>query len=492
MINKLIIVLLLLYWPGRPAAGAGNEKLIPVSAAIQVCSTISDGNLSIEKIVATARRNNYQVVVLTERDFLKWEYGLWPWRNLIKKTEEMHSLGTYGVQNYLKRVAEIQLKNPDMVIIPGVEAAPFYYWAGNPFWGDFKIADWHEHLLVIGLDRVSDFEHIPSLANKKALLMPRRWSDLSGLWPLLLLLAGIFCWRKRKYNYHDANNRPLGPYALFWHIIGLILIVFSLAALANNFPFRRYAFDQYHGDLGSQPYQYLVDYAGSRGGLTFWAHPEAQNIEKRGRITIETGDHSGKLLTVKNFTGFAVFYEGFKKVGCIGGLWDEILREYCSGTRAAPVWAITALAYDQTDSLDSRMADQETVLLVPRLGRVEVLAALKRGSGYALRGSRNLRLDYFAVSNGDSSFTANMGEEVMVQGSPVIKISGSTLDGDGIQVEIKVIRNGEVIKTFATKAPFMINYTDHESRDGQMNYYRLEILSRQTLIVSNPVFVKHN
>ena len=72
------------------------EELFQAPAVIQIASTVSDGKYSLEEIVQTARINGIKIVILGERDFMRWEYGLWPLRGLIKKTVKSNSLSAYG------------------------------------------------------------------------------------------------------------------------------------------------------------------------------------------------------------------------------------------------------------------------------------------------------------------------------------------------------------------------------------------------------------
>jgi len=133
--------------------------------------------------------------------------------------------------------------------------------------------------------------------------------------------------------------------------------------------------------------------------MVFWAHPEAANIDKSGHVAIETPEHTGLLLKTTGYTGFCIFYEGFKKVGNVSGLWDMLLTEYCRGYRAMPVWAIAGLAYDRTGELTSALRDERTVILSKSATVDSALKRLNTGVRIAcmavvahLLNSRNLAL----------------------------------------------------------------------------------------------------
>jgi len=470
------------------------EDLIQVPAAIQISSKVSDGKLSILEIINTARRNNIKVVILTDRDFMRWEYGLWPLRRIIKKTVEANSIATYGIKRYLKEIEDLQKKNPDLIIIAAVESAPFYYWSGNPLQDNFTIHDWHKHILVIGLEKASDYQNLPSVSNSYGLLLPFTFKDIYHFWPILTLLLGILYLRKRRFDYRDFRGQQWGPYARSWQISGIILMFFSLLFLFNGFPFRDFKYDQYHGEQGIRPYQNFINYVNEKGGLTFWAHPEAEYITTMGRVNTETREHTNSLLEAHDYTGFAVFYEGYKKVAPAGGIWDEMLRAYCQGRIKAPVWAIGGLSFDQDGDLGTYMKDLRTVLLIPDLTKQSVLKAIKEGKMYVVRGAGpGFILDKFMIKDSLSDNQGTISDEVILKGKPIIKISGSLLNGQvepGQTVKVKLIRNGKVIQVFEVESPFSIDYPDDYFSAGETIYYRLEIQAASKTIVTNPVFVR--
>jgi hypothetical protein len=490
LIRIIGLTLLILCCSPNTNIGKGQE-LIQAPAAIHISSTVSDGKYSIDEIVEIARLNDVKVVIITDRELMRWEYGLWPLRNIIKKTVESNSVFKYGIKRYLNAIRKAQEKNPDMAIIPAVESAPFYYWEGNPFGNNLKMYNWHKHILAIGLDGVDDYRHLPVIGNRRALSLPFRLKDVYRLWPVLILIVGVLYLRKRKFRYRDLKGHSLGPYSRPWQIFGGVFIVIGFLFFLNNYPFCEFKFNQYQGDLGIMPYQNFIDYVNQRGGVTFWAHPEAEYIQKRGRVSIETRAHTGDLLEAKDYTGFAVFYEGYKKVGHPGGIWDDVLLQYCQGKRKSPIWAIAGLSYDQTGELSNRMKALRTVFLVPELNKAAVLEALKKGRMYAVKGGKSSQfiLDRFIVTDSSTSAYAIMGEEIKLKGKPVIEISGQFLNNLKRNIEIKLIRNGQIIKTFEVSSPFDISYQDdYEARQGKI-YYRLEIESAGLLLVTNPIFV---
>jgi hypothetical protein len=402
---------------------ASAQEYIQLPAAIHVASDISDGKLSLEDIAAAAQKCGFPVLIPTDRDSLAWEYGIGPFRNIFKKTVSQRSVLSYGADKYLKRIEMLKKEFPGMIIIPGIESAPYYYWQGSIFSNDLTIKDWHKHMLVIGLFSAEDLEHLPVLGNPNA-----------------------------------RFNKKI---------------------------------DQYHGNLGVAPYQQLINYANSHNALTFWAHPESSNIDRSGSVNIETDEHSGYLLRTKDYTGFSVFYEGFKRVGVIGGIWDRILREYCADQRKFPVWAIAGLAFDKTGSITSIMNDVRTVLLSRGSTAPLALDALKNGRLYCLRGkgSSSFVLDRFTVTDAEGN-DKTMGEKAFIGDDPVIKIEGHILNGQSGPFKIQLIKDGGLLRVFETDAPFNVSFADSSGLESSRSYYRVQITSKDLVVITNPIFVQ--
>jgi hypothetical protein len=483
----VIAGLVFLCAPGTARA----QEYVQLSAAIHVSSDISDGKLTLEQIAACAFRSGISVLIPTDRDYMSWEYGMPGLRSIVKKRVAGRSVFSYGVERYVRRLTALQKEFRGMIIIPGIESAPYYYWQGSFFTDDLVIKDWHKHMLVAGLSKPADLEYLPVLGNPKGLWQPRSARDILLAWPLALALFGAWCVRRRAYSYADDAGKKLGPYSRGWRAVGIAVLCVAGLSAWNNYPFRSLKFDQYHGSRGVMPYQNLIDYAGSRGGLTFWAHPEASNIDKSGRVGIETDEHTGDLLKARDYTGFAVFYEGYQKVGIVGGIWDQILTEYCRGARKSPVWAIGGLAFDKSGDLSAVMNDVRNRLLCRRPDAGGALDAMRNGRMYCMQGqgSREFILGKFTVSDGAGT-GKTMGETCTLQKDPEIFIEGHLLHGQDKSFTIQLVRNGVVIHDFETVSPFSLSYIDTGAHRQGTSYYRLQIKARDLLVITNPIFVK--
>ena len=211
-------------------------------------STISDGKYTIPEIIRIAKQNNIKIIVITDRDLMRWEFGLWPLRNIIRKSVEDNSIFKYGGRGYFNELKNMQKANPDLVLIPAVESAPFYYWQGSIFNNDFKLCSWHKSILVIGLEKITDYMNLPVIGNKRALALPFKWHNFLYIFFFVLVLYfGILCLSKRQFNYTDIHGRQLGPYSRRWQLCGAFLLALGFLFFINNYPFCDYKFDQFKG-----------------------------------------------------------------------------------------------------------------------------------------------------------------------------------------------------------------------------------------------------
>jgi hypothetical protein len=209
-------------------------------------------------------------------------------------------------------------------------------------------------------------------------------------------------------------------------------------------------------------------------------------------VGIETREHTVDLLSTRDYTGFAIFYEGYQKVGLPGGIWDTILQEYCEGKRKRPIWAICGLSFDQEGNLSTYIKDLQTVLLIPQVDKTEVFRALREGKMYVANGKNSLQfiLDKYSIKDVLKGNEKTMGEEITLERVPQLQISGHFLDERHQPVAIKLIRNGEIVKTFEVVSPFNLTYQDEEvEQKNKKIYYRFEVNSDKVWIITNPIFV---
>ena len=450
-----------------------------LAGVMHVHSTFSSGRYSIEELIAKAKEKKLEVLVLTDHDQVVMEYGLFPFRNIIKKREERNSVLQVGPKNYLSEIRQLNQKQDSVLVIAGVQSSPFYYWTGSPFKSGLTAHDYRKELLLIGMSAPDDYNELPLLHGNYSLryvteLMPRFLFFLAGL-----LLSIYLIFQKGRYR--------MG---------GVIIALLSTALMINHHPFRSSRFNPYNGDQGIAPFQELIDYTNNRGGLVFWTHPESnysKNGVRLGPIRMITGHYPDDLIESKDYTGFAAIYGDSSMAANPGMHWDQVLISYCRGLRDKPVWAIAeADFHEERKGVD--LDTFQTVFLVAEKRRQDALQALERGRIYAVRKSKDstLKLDHFQVKCGVKGHKAIMGEDISVEGAPVLIGQLSAFDGSSQQVTVSIIRHGKIAWTFEGQTPLDFHLIDQDGWSGK-TYFRLEAKSKiGGRLLSNPIFVTRN
>ncbi|MDA8125063.1 MAG: hypothetical protein M0009_07760 [Deltaproteobacteria bacterium] len=452
-----------------------------VPALIDLRTTFSDGAYDPETLVQLAVQKGFSVLCLNDHDRMVMEYGLPPFRQLIKKKEELNSINKSGADRYLQAIADIRKKYPKVILIPGTESAPFYYWTGSPLAGSLTANDHERRILTMGLERPEDYETLPVLHNDLSIVHLRTaWPALAAF-GLCFLIALFFLFRKGG-----------------WRLWGAALSLLSLGFFVNTLFARPSPFDPYHGKQGATPYQLFIDTAAQKGGLTFWNYPETQSgVRKMGPIHVKTLPYSGMLLETINYTGFAALYGDRSTVTEPGNVWDLALNEYCRGGRERPPWGIATADFHKEGEAGQKLGDFQTVLWLKEKNGQAVLTALKNGKMYACQGKfpRIPRLDEFSVSASEPEEAARAisGDELVLARRPRIRITlfGGAIENGMVEkgeVQVQLIRSGSLIQTFKGPLPLKIDYRDPVEMSGEKIYYRMAMTGYGT-IVSNPIFV---
>lgn len=456
-----------------------------VRGIIHLDTTISGGEYDPEEMVRFLKDHKLEVAIFSDQITTRVKYGTFPapylmeWvtgRFVTGAFDRRGSVATFGPDKYLSLLNELDRQYPDVVIIPGVEAFPYYYWEGSLLRNTLTMRNGYKHLLAIGMESPHDYRDMPTTGEG----FFRRYNihTLLSLWPLSLLYFGYKCWRQVR--------RSLYP-----HLFKLSAMVFLAVGglfMLHNYP---YKFDRYSGNAGYAPYQDFIDYVADRGGLVFWAHPEvaSEHVYAIGplKITQKTGAPYEDLLYVHNYTGFAAFYEGMKYVIPPGGIWDQVLTQYCLGQRARPVWAI-AEGDVEGDAFDPRLS--QTVFLVNQKTRKDVLESLIDGRVYALSGpyAHALRLESIELSGNTQS--AGLGQTI--EASSVHLSARIVLDGNEKHaLSADLIKNGAVVQTFRGENELAITYSDSLQRTDRLHYYRIDVRApNQSRLLTNPIFVR--
>jgi len=482
---KRILLSFLFSIVGFPLMALVNQ----VPGIIHIHTTYSTGRYSVEKIVKLAEERGIKVVIITDHPLAEFEYGVPLLRNIVKKKVMESSVFTKGVGRYLAEIRRVDRTHPQVLVIPGLEAAPFYYFSGLPLPGRLKVNSWSKHLLVIGLEKEEDILNLPMVGNSR--LYHYSFRSILLFWPLVLLFFGLFLTKRKKTKIIKLRLVQVKVVKRYrgW---GISLIVLSLIFLANNFPFKVAPFDQYHGDQGMKPYQFFIDYVTGKGGVVFIAHPEAEATRDYRLAFFRTRKYPEMLIKTKNYTGFASLYEGMKECANPGGYWDKALKEYIMGLRANPPFTIGELDYHYEGEGGKRIDDVQTVFLIDTIDKKSVISALKRGRMYALRRTREYKmvLDDFSLEGEKGRGIS--GDTVSFSSSVRVNISLSLIPPQPDEmITVKVIRDGEVIKTASGKGSLEISFVDVPPAGMKKGYYRIEATTHYPhTIVSNPIFVR--
>jgi len=476
---------------GGLVSGEVEGAFLQVKAAVHVHTDFSTGALGLEDVIKEARREGIDAVILSDNFLLRFEYGLFPLEGLVKKVVEKPSVLRAGVGRYLRAIEEAQARFPDVILIPGVEVIPYYYWSGSPFKGDLTLWNAQKNLLVVGLRHPEDYEGIPAIGNGQALL-PRG----PGLVRLALAAAAIAggivllrSGRKREVRLTRFTLRVRTGYRLLgWtaHAVGVLLVLDAFASSAVT---------PYAGDLGIAPHQAVIDWVEARGGRALWSFPEARDFSRTpigplGTVTVRTERYPEALLQSRGYTGFGAVYPDTVTFTEPGRHWDQLLLEYAEGRRPRPAWAIGEVGYHGPPK---PLSDALTVFLVSERSRTAILEALKEGRLYALRRPRDghLVLEEFALGQEGAGGQATMGGELESNGARplllTLRIGAS--DGRGEPFTARLIRSGSVLDVLRGRTPFERTLRLDPPGAGKREFFRIEITQPHRLL-SSPIFVR--
>jgi len=487
----LILTLLVSDVPPLHAA----EPLRPVQTMMHAHTTWSTGDLSLDELVARARAIGVEAVFLTENQLLRFEYGLPPLRHLLRYRVDYPSLLSRGPEAFLAAIKAVNARQQHVLLIPGAEVIPEYYWTGNLFAGTLTMHDAQKNILVFGLYQPEDYRELPAVGNLGA----ARWGATS-VWllsPALLGLPGIWLLRLRGRRsvqlqyFRVTEERRYTGYGILCLLLGVIL-------LANNFPFRIPPASPYDPAAGLRPHQAVIDFVNSRGGLAVWSMPEARDhrvITVAGfQATLQTNPYPHDLLRTDRFTGFGGVYEDTTHFTDPGGSWDQLLMAYVHGQRTAPAWAIGEAAFHREGEAGKRFGDVRTVLLAPRTDAPTLLEAMRAGRLYALQRTPDvsLVLDQFqAVLPGRPPAESGSTLFLVIREQPEIQAAIRTSPERRMAVEARLIRSGVVVQSVRGETPIIIRWKDAPLSPNTRLYFRLEVHGPAGhQILSNPIFVQ--
>jgi hypothetical protein len=434
---------------------------LQLRVAAHMHSTYSQvGVMPLADMAAKAHEKKLDALIFSDHLLAEAEYGLWPLREIIKVRVNRASVLKAGTRNYLDDIDALRRKYPDMLFVPGVEAAAYYRWSGSPL-DKLTMHDWNRHLIIAGLENPSDYRRMPAIGHSGG-------AGAQTLFFFLLVPAG--------FGLRRSGLRRLGTIAVVLGVLGTI----------GAYPYRNFSWSQYLPSTPWEPYNRLIDYAEGKNALVFWAHPAASNwanpVKLNDRVYAQTEPYPDCLEHSPDADGFAVFMEG-RPLARPGAQWDKALLEYISGRRKKPVWAYAELDlvdFNSTPIDSSYMLADVNGCSVP-----ELLGALKNGHFQSVANSASGRIEIstFTVSCGGAA--AGEGEQVDCSAAPAVHMA-ITGGGQVKSAAVTLVRNGVALFSREEKLPADIS-VPATSGDA---YYRLMAEQVNSAAYSNPVFVK--
>jgi len=427
-------------------------------------------------------------LLLTENFLARVDYALPPFRALTRVSREERTVGDPA--RYLARVAEVRARLPHVLLIPGVEVVPHYYWTGSPFALDMTVHNVQKNLLVFGVRDPKALAALPVVGNAAAGAYTLQ--SVADALPGLLVFPGIVLLSRRR-----AVRKRLGRGAVVvvqrraWGL-GLVLCLVGVVALVRGWPFTINGLSTGH-DLGIAPYQALIDHVDALGGVTVWSLPEARDIGEQQvgpvRVGWLTEPYADDLLRTFRYTAFGAVYEDTSTFEQPGGSWDRLLAEFLRGERSRPAWALAESAF-HGHTAGKQVGPIQTVFLVADKSEAAVLDAFRQGRMYAVQRTRELGLDLTEFSATAGDVTVGMGETLRAPaGTPIeVRIAVDASDGGRHDVRVMLVRNGRVEALERSATPY--RSVRHETSDGTPLVLRVEARGALQRVLSNPIFVK--
>jgi hypothetical protein len=458
------------------SANIAFAGFIQLDGIADVKTRFSRGCSTLRDVAEMARAKGIDTVIFGDQARDSVEYGVVPLERIIRKRNENASILTMGAPAYIAEVNDNDKQFEETILISGSEVAPFYYWTGSVLNGNLIANNPDKHLFIVGFDEPEIYEQLPILdSNFSKRYLTHYQNYFYGYLIFFLLFLTIFL-----KGYKKKLTRVFAG------------VMFLLAL--NNIPFKSSPFSQYKGDLGTEPYQELIDYVTSNGGLIFWNHMEAPNkIKQKGRVSYKTEPYPEDLVLTSGYTGFQSVADFPIMQIEPGNEWDNVLNKYLEGTRKKPVWGYGGNNY-LCENGGTKLGEIRTIFLVRQKSRDEILEAMASGRMYAVRqtGDERISLDNFTLSDIISGQQATMGEELISNDFPELKIKVRMTSGTEKTVRLSVIRNGIEVKQEKVSLPYELTWRDvNLNKNNGPLFYRLKVeADSKNYLVSNPIFFR--
>ena len=159
--NKICVLVLGLVSAAFCVRNCIGDDYKQATGLIDLRTTYSDGAHDLDFLIGLAKERGFDAIFINNHDRVAMEYGVFPFRNIFRKREELPSINKRGAEEHFQYLQEEDQKHSEIIIVPGSETSPFYYWTGNPLKGSLTANNWERHLLVMGLSNPQDYKNLP-------------------------------------------------------------------------------------------------------------------------------------------------------------------------------------------------------------------------------------------------------------------------------------------------------------------------------------------
>lgn len=453
---------------------------------IHVHSDVSSGRYSFPELVDVARDQGVSAIFLTDNHWLGFQYGLPGLEQITWVSKKLPSVLSHGPARFLKEVRAANSEQDDVLLIPGIEVIPRYYWSGSLLKGNLEHWNMQRNLMVLGVDDPRFIAKLPVAAGYVA--HRDRWSAFFSrvlvIW--LMIVFSLFAWlpAARAHWRHRSLRTARGEFMLMILLPSIFLVV-----LFNLFQ-RNKNNDIYGRKVGVDAEQRVIDAAAHHQYFCYWAHPEAPDNNRLGPITIRTKPYPGMLRRTRNYNAFGALYEQGTTMYLAGAEWDQVLLDYINGMRGYPSWALGEMLYHYEGQAGKKMSNVETLIWADEKTQPALLDSLKHGRFYSRRRDAQgnaLVLKEFSLnqSKADQSWVKN--EDGIID----LKIAVSAEHEVSGPVTLTVVKNGEILHESPVDLPANIELHDQIGTVAELSYYRIYLRGTYPLqLVSNPLFVE--
>lgn len=439
-----------------------QSNLQQVAGAIHLQTPVSGGKRTVADYVSLARQNKMGVVCITDRDNQRYQYGLWPFRWLIKKTEERESVMTFGIDNYLSAINQANKSAQDVIVIDGVEVTPYYYWTGSYFKDTLTLNNRHKHLLVLGLNQAKYYQDLPTVANGKSRFSQydniQTYEPYQNLIDYVTKNNGLIYWAHPESNeYREMSGVKVHtlPYA---EALEATVNYTGFAVLGEGY--------QKAGIPGGIWDKTLMEFCAGKRARPVWTIGELDDMGEKALDGVQT------VFLLKNQS-----YQGVLDALKTGKNYTVTKSQGGSALALNDFWIMA----------DNKVAYSGELLTINSKSQ---MPARPVGGTNSKSQKPTLYIKITSVSKEpvpQSPAPPSKAKDKKAGSKEPKSVAPKTM------VTVKIISQGRLVQEYNQALPAEIKYTPDIAglKPGQMTYFRLDIIdSNQGHLISNPIFIK--